>query len=197
MLVTVVATTYSAHPRCQTCLEFSFHFFLGYQVWNHLKILSETGRGKLLLWQWEHLLRPFRARLLPHWKCKDWWISMSWKKGSCKFFHAKIKGGVLRGSVMLQRGFLMPASPWWLWIGKTEQNRKCGEHWALSTRVSHKNIFLKKRNGSTYSVNIWGLLWRNPKGFLVLKCFRGRTTHFLFWPSLCRGAWKSEGWVKI
>ena len=111
--------------------------FLWYQVWNHLEIFSETGRGKLLLWQWEHLLRPFRARLLPHWKCKDCWISMSWKKGSCKFFHAKIKGGVLRGSVMLQRGFLMPASPWWLWIGKTEQNRKCGEHCSLGCFTKH------------------------------------------------------------
>ena len=69
------------------------------------------------------------------------------------------------------------------WQDRTEQKMR----WALLTRVFHKNIFLKKRNGSTYSVNIWGLLWRNPKGFLVLKSFRGHTTHFLFWPILhCR-----------
>ena len=49
-----------------------------------------------------------------------------------------------------------------------------------STKMFHQNMFLKKRNGSTRSVSIWGLLWRNPKGFLILISFRGCTTHFCY-----------------
>ena len=37
-----------------------------------------------------------------------------------------------------------------------------------------------KQIGSTRSASIWGLLWRNPKGFLILTTFRGCTSHFRF-----------------
>ena len=37
-----------------------------------------------------------------------------------------------------------------------------------------------KNIGSTCSASIWGLLWRNPKGFLILTTFRGCTSHFRF-----------------
>ena len=41
-------------------------------------------------------------------------------------------------------------------------------------------MFLMKRNGSTCSASIWGLLWRNPKEFLILIGFRGCTSRFCF-----------------
>ena len=50
----------------------------------------------------------------------------------------------------------------------------------ISIRVLHENMFLKKRNGSTRSVSIWGWLGRNPKGFFMLISFKGCTTHFRF-----------------
>ena len=50
----------------------------------------------------------------------------------------------------------------------------------ISIRVLHENMFLKKRNGSTRSVIIWGWLGRNPKGFFILISFKGCTTHFRF-----------------
>ena len=37
-----------------------------------------------------------------------------------------------------------------------------------------------KRNGSTRSTSIWGLLWRNPKDCLILISFMGCTSHFCF-----------------
>ena len=53
-------------------------------------------------------------------------------------------------------------------------------NFSASTRVSHENMFLMKKIGSTRSASIWGLLWRNPKGFLILTTFRGCTRHFRF-----------------
>ena len=50
----------------------------------------------------------------------------------------------------------------------------------INIRVSHENEFLMTKIGSTRSASIWGLLWRNPKGFLILTTFRGCTSHFRF-----------------
>ena len=50
---------------------------------------------------------------------------------------------------------------------------------ALGISVSQKH-FVMKKCGSTCSASIWGLLWRNPKGFLILISFRGCTSHFRF-----------------
>ena len=38
-------------------------------------------------------------------------------------------------------------------------------------RVFHENMLLMKSSGSTRSTSIWGLLWRIPKGFLILISF--------------------------
>ena len=43
-----------------------------------------------------------------------------------------------------------------------------------------KTCFWWKKIGSTRSASIWGLVWRNPKGFLILTSFRGCTSHFRF-----------------
>ena len=50
----------------------------------------------------------------------------------------------------------------------------------MRNRVSHENVFLTKKYGSTRSASIRGLLSRNPKGFLILISFRGCTSHFHF-----------------
>ena len=50
---------------------------------------------------------------------------------------------------------------------------------ALAISVSRKH-FVMKKCGSTCSASIWGLLWRNPKGFFILISFRGCTSHFRF-----------------
>ena len=51
----------------------------------------------------------------------------------------------------------------------------------MYNRVFKKNMFLKKTKiGSTSSAIIWGLLYMNPKGFLILRTFRGCTSHFRF-----------------
>ena len=53
-----------------------------------------------------------------------------------------------------------------------------------------------KKLGSTCFASIWELLWRNPKGFLILTTFRGCTLHksfpfcgFSLSPSLCLAKW--------
>ena len=50
-----------------------------------------------------------------------------------------------------------------------------GRGWLMKT-------CLMKKIGSTCSTSIWGLLWRNPKVFLILISFRGCTctSHFRF-----------------
>ena len=66
-------------------------------------------------------------------------------------------------------------------------------------------MFLMKKFGSTRSASIWGLLWRNPKGFLILIGFRECTSHFrVFYTVDFHSALtlpdrdlRSEGWVKI
>ena len=50
----------------------------------------------------------------------------------------------------------------------------------VNNRVFHENMFFMKRNCSTCSASIWGLLWRNEKDFLILISFRGYTSHFRF-----------------
>ena len=66
-------------------------------------------------------------------------------------------------------------------------------------RMFHKKICFR------FSTSIWGLLWRNPKVFLMWISFRGCTSHFRFdlFVLHCRFslsphfARQSEGWVKI
>ena len=50
----------------------------------------------------------------------------------------------------------------------------------ISTRVFHENMFFMKKIGSTRSASILKLVWRNPKGFLILTSFWGCTSHFRF-----------------
>ena len=74
-------------------------------------------------------------------------------------------------------------------------------------RVYHKNTFFKNKKRPTRQASAWGLVWRNPKGFLISTMFRGSSSHFRFDHfyivdfhsaltfldrDLC-----SEGWVKI
>ena len=54
-----------------------------------------------------------------------------------------------------------------------------------------KTCFSKKKNGSTRSTSIWGLLWRNPKGFLILTSFKGCTSSLkMEGQSTLQGAYK-------
>ena len=53
-------------------------------------------------------------------------------------------------------------------------------HSMLYIRVSHKNMFLMKKTSSSRSASILGLLWRNPKGILILTTFRGCNCNFDF-----------------
>ena len=51
---------------------------------------------------------------------------------------------------------------------------------SVNIRVFHENMFLMKKIGSTCSASNWRLVWRNPKGFLILTSVRGCTSHFRF-----------------
>ena len=70
-----------------------------------------------------------------------------------------------------------------------------------------KTPFSKIKKRPTRQASVWGLVWRNPKGFLISTMFRGSSSHFRFDHfyivdfhsaltfldrDLC-----SEGWVKI
>ena len=77
----------------------------------------------------------------------------------------------------------------------------------LHTRVYHKNTFFRNKISPTRQASAWGLVWRNPKGFLISTMFRGSSSHFRFHhfyivdfhsalTFLDRALW-SEGWVKI
>ena len=42
------------------------------------------------------------------------------------------------------------------------------------------NSFLKKQIGGTHHASALRLVWKNPKGFLILTKFRGSSSHFRF-----------------
>ena len=50
----------------------------------------------------------------------------------------------------------------------------------LHTRVYHKNTFFRNKISPTRQASAWGLVWRNPKGFLISTKFRGSSSHFRF-----------------
>ena len=50
----------------------------------------------------------------------------------------------------------------------------------LSSRVYHKNTFFKNKLSPTHQASAWGLVWRDPKGFLIPTNFRGSSSHFCF-----------------
>ena len=77
----------------------------------------------------------------------------------------------------------------------------------LCIRVYHKNTFFKNKLCPTHQASAWGLVWRNPKGFLISTKFRGSSSHFRFdhfynidfHSALTFLDWdlRSKGWVKI
>ena len=84
---------------------------------------------------------------------------------------------------------------------------KRNEQWALSMRVYHKNTFFTNKLCPTHQASAWGLVWRNPKGFLISTKFRGSSSHFRFdhfyivyfhsAPTFLDWDLRSKGWVKI
>ena len=51
----------------------------------------------------------------------------------------------------------------------------------LFIRVSQQNMFFWKSRSPTQSCGIWVLVWRIPKGFLILTTFRGCTRPLKIW----------------
>ena len=43
----------------------------------------------------------------------------------------------------------------------------------VNTRVFHENMFFQKKISATHHASAWGLVWKDPKGFLILTKFRG------------------------
>ena len=77
----------------------------------------------------------------------------------------------------------------------------------VRVRVYQKNMFFKNKEIRTHQASAWGLVWRDPKGFLISTKFRGSSSHFRFdhfyivdfhsaltFPDRDL---RSEGWVKI
>ena len=54
------------------------------------------------------------------------------------------------------------------------------QHEKMHIRVYHKNTFFKNKISPTRQASAWGLVWRNPKGFLISTMFRGSSSHFRF-----------------
>ena len=101
----------------------------------------------------------------------------------CPLF-TRLGGGVAeRGQCHLFLPFfLLRGFPKYMVFINTRISQKQSFHllrW-LNIRVFHENMFLMKKLGSTRSASIWRLVWRNPKGFLILISFRGCTSHFRF-----------------
>ena len=72
------------------------------------------------------------------------------------------------------------------------------------TRVFQKKHFFEKMKSTTHHAIAWGLVWNDPKGFLILTKFRGASGHFRFdlfyivdfhsapiWPGWEWAEWKS------
>ena len=77
------------------------------------------------------------------------------------------------------------------------------------TGVFQKKHFFKKINSTTHHALAWGLVWKDPKGFLIPTKFRGASGHFRFdlfyivdfhlahsQPGHMRAEWKSTIWNK-
>ena len=47
-------------------------------------------------------------------------------------------------------------------------------------RVSQKNTFFKKIKSGTHHASAWGLVWLDPKGFLILTKFKAAPSHLKF-----------------
>ena len=47
-------------------------------------------------------------------------------------------------------------------------------------RVSQKNTFSKKIKSGTHHASAWGLVWTDPKGFLILTKFKAASSHLKF-----------------
>ena len=75
------------------------------------------------------------------------------------------------------------------------------------TRVYQKTIFFKSKLSPAHQASAWGLVWENPKGFLISTKFRGSSSHFRFdhfynidfHSALTFLDWdlRIKGWVKI
>ena len=61
-----------------------------------------------------------------------------------------------------------------------------GGQWTV--RVSHKHFFKKIKSG-THHASAWGLVWTDPKGFLISTKFKAASSHLKFeiLPSFRRG----------
>ena len=51
---------------------------------------------------------------------------------------------------------------------------------AVCTRVYRENMFFKKKISATHNASAWGLVRRDPKGFLISTMFRGSLGHLKF-----------------
>ena len=47
-------------------------------------------------------------------------------------------------------------------------------------RVYRENMFFKEKISATHNASAWGLVRRNPKGFLISTMFRGSLSHLKF-----------------
>ena len=78
----------------------------------------------------------------------------------------------------------------------------------MGIRVFHQNMFFQQQKiSATHHASAWGLVWRNPKGFIILNKFKGSSSHLKFdhfyivdfHSALASqvSVQKREGWVKI
>ena len=68
-------------------------------------------------------------------------------------------------------------------------------------------IFSKTNKSPTHQASAWGLVWRDPKGFLISTNFRGSSSHFCFDHfyivdfhsalTVAKRDFQREDWVKI
>ena len=79
--------------------------------------------------------------------------------------------------------------------------------WVWTVGCTTKKTFFKNKISPTRQASAWGLVWKNPKGFLISIKFRGSSSHFRFdhfysvdFHSALTSqvsVWKSEDWLKI
>ena len=51
---------------------------------------------------------------------------------------------------------------------------------SIYLRVYRENMFFKKKISATHNASAWGLVRRDPKGFLISTMFRGSLGHLKF-----------------
>ena len=51
---------------------------------------------------------------------------------------------------------------------------------SMIIRVYRENMFFKKKISATHNASAWGLVRRDPKGFLISTMFRGSLGHLKF-----------------